>query len=53
MILIADASALIALATCDSPALLEVIFGNVLVPEAVFDEVIGQVAQKNYKDDLI
>lgn len=39
MILIADASALIALATCDSLALLEVIFGNVLVPEAVFSEV--------------
>jgi hypothetical protein len=39
MILVADASALIALATCDSLALLEVIFGNVLVPEAVFSEV--------------
>jgi predicted nucleic acid-binding protein len=39
MILIADASALIALATCDSLTLLEVIFGNVLVPEAVFSEV--------------
>lgn len=39
MILVADASALIALATCDSLALLEAIFGNVLVPEAVFSEV--------------
>lgn len=39
MILVADASALIALATCDSLALLEGIFGNVLVPEAVFAEV--------------
>lgn len=39
MILVADASALIALATCDSLSLLEVIFGNVLVPEAVFSEV--------------
>ena len=39
MILVADASALIALATCDSLSLLEVIFGSVLVPEAVFSEV--------------
>jgi len=39
MILVADASALIALATCDSLALLEAIFGDVLVPEAVHNEV--------------
>jgi predicted nucleic acid-binding protein len=39
MILVADASALIALATCDSLTLLEAIFGDVLVPEAVFSEV--------------
>jgi len=39
MILVADASALIALSTCDSLTLLEAIFGNVLVPEAVFSEV--------------
>jgi predicted nucleic acid-binding protein len=39
MILVADASALIALATCESLALLEALFGNVLVPEAVFSEV--------------
>lgn len=39
MILVADASALIALATCDSLALLEAIFGEVLVPEVVFSEV--------------
>lgn len=39
MILVADASALIALATCDSLALLEAIFGNVLAPEAVYAEV--------------
>ena len=31
MILVADASAFIALATCDSLALLDAIFGNVLV----------------------
>jgi len=42
MILVADASALIALATCNSLDLLEEIFGNVLVPEAVFDEVTAQ-----------
>ena len=39
MILIADASALIALACCDSLDLLEVLFGNVLVPNTVFYEV--------------
>ena len=39
MILVADASALIALATCDSLGLLEAIFSNVLVPETVFFEV--------------
>ena len=39
MILVADASALIALATCDSLGLLDALFGNVVVPEAVFVEV--------------
>jgi len=39
MILVADASALIALATCDSLVLLDAIFGNVLVPNAVYVEV--------------
>lgn len=39
MILVADASALIALAACDSLALLEALFGTVLVPETVFIEV--------------
>ena len=34
-----DASALIALASCDSLALLDVLFGVVLVPEAVYLEV--------------
>lgn len=41
MILVADASALIALAACDSLHLLEALFGNVIVPEAVFFEVAG------------
>ena len=39
MMLVADASALIALAVCDSLALLDVLFGEVLVPEAVYTEV--------------
>lgn len=39
MILVADASALIALSVCDSLPLLEALFGTVLVPEAVFLEV--------------
>ena len=39
MILVADASALIALSACNSLALLETLFGTVLVPEAVFLEV--------------
>ena len=39
MILVADASALIALATCDSLMLLDGIFGNVFVPDAVYAEV--------------
>jgi predicted nucleic acid-binding protein len=40
MILIADSSALIALAVCDSLPILEKIFKEVKVPQAVFDEVI-------------
>jgi predicted nucleic acid-binding protein len=39
MILVADASALIALATCDGLEWLEKLFGQVLVPETVFSEV--------------
>jgi predicted nucleic acid-binding protein len=39
MILVADASALIALSACDSLPLLEALFGTVLVQEAVFLEV--------------
>jgi predicted nucleic acid-binding protein len=40
MILIADASALVALSACDSLALLDALFGQVWVPEAVFNEVV-------------
>lgn len=39
MIVIADSSALVALAVCDVLHLLEPLFGNVSVPQAVFDEV--------------
>jgi uncharacterized protein len=40
MILIADSSALVALAACDSLVLLDEIFGQVIVPEAVYREVV-------------
>ena len=39
MILVVDASALIALATCDGLPWLDALFGEVLVPEAVYREV--------------
>lgn len=39
MILVADASALIALSACNSLPLLDALFGEVFVPEAVFNEV--------------
>lgn len=39
MILVADSSALVALAACDSLILLDEIFGQVIVPEAVYREV--------------
>ena len=39
MILVADASALIALSACNGLPLLDAIFGQVMVPEAVFTEV--------------
>lgn len=52
MILVADASALIALATCDSLHLLEEIFGKVLVPEAVFAEVTACTHEKPHSERL-
>ena len=39
MILVADSSALIALAICDGLKLLEPLYGEVVVPEAVYSEV--------------
>ena len=41
MILVADASALIALSICESLYLLEALFDNVIVPETVFFELAG------------
>lgn len=38
MILVADCSALVALATCDALPLLDQLFGTVIVPEAVYRE---------------
>ncbi|MCK7575044.1 MAG: DUF3368 domain-containing protein [Chromatiales bacterium] len=40
MILVADCSALIALATCDALPLLDQLFGQVVVPEAVYREAV-------------
>lgn len=39
MILVADASALIALASCNSLSLLDKLFGDVLVPETVYSKL--------------
>ena len=40
MILVADSSALIALSVCNSLELLDRIFSEVLVPKAVYDEIV-------------
>ncbi len=50
MILVADASALIALAACESLYLLDALFGTVRVPEAVYFEVAQ--ADKPYSQRL-
>jgi len=50
MILIADSSALIALSICHSLDLLESLFGEVQVPQAVFDEVT--ISQKSESIEL-
>lgn len=46
MIIVADTSALISLATCEALSLLEKIFGRVVVPKAVFEECT--VAEKSF-----
>ena len=50
MILIADSSALISLSICHSLNLLESLFGEVQVPQAVFDEVT--ISQKSESIEL-
>ena len=46
MILVADCSALVALAACDGLHLLDAMFGTVIVPEAVYREAaIGDKPQ--------
>ncbi len=40
MLIVADSSVLIALAICDSLVLLDQLFDDIKVPQAVFDEVI-------------
>jgi predicted nucleic acid-binding protein len=42
MIIIADSSALIALASCNSLSLLDKLFCEIKVPQAVFNEVVNQ-----------
>lgn len=42
MIIIADSSALVAVATCQALDALDSLFGTVLVPTAVYDEVCAQ-----------
>ena len=45
MIVIADSSALVALSVCDSLLLLDALFGEVKVPQAVYDEVCIPIKQ--------
>jgi predicted nucleic acid-binding protein len=40
MLIIADSSALVALALCDGLALLDQLFDEIKVPQAVYDEVV-------------
>jgi len=52
MILVADVSALIALSVCDSLALLDALFGQVIVPEAVYREVALAGRPESARDTL-
>ncbi|WP_417909847.1 hypothetical protein [Candidatus Electronema sp. PJ] len=49
MILIADSSALIALAICDGLQLLESLYGEVLVPEAVYKKLLSVTKQSQQR----
>jgi len=42
MLIVADTSALIAVATCDGLSWLDTLFGSLSVPQAVFDEAIEE-----------
>lgn len=58
MILVADCSALIALASCNGLRLLDVLFGTIIVPEAVYREaVVGDKLEaqqlKEYLQDKV
>ena len=58
MILIADSSALIALSVCDSLELLDQLFSEVIVPQAVYEEVIKPekpeaIPLQNYLKDKV
>ncbi len=50
MLIVADSSALIALATCDGLDLLLQIYDDIKVPEAVFDEIVAP--EKPQSDSL-
>ena len=54
MIIIADSSALVSLAVCDSLSLLEPLFGEIYVPKAVYNEVCisGKVGSDLLEDFL-
>ncbi|MBV5301461.1 MAG: DUF3368 domain-containing protein [Methylococcales bacterium] len=59
MILVADSSALIALSICNGLNFLDALFGEVVVPQAVFDEIthdthhVESTKLKNYLADKI
>jgi predicted nucleic acid-binding protein len=40
MILVADSSALILLATIDKLDILDILFGDVVIPKSVYDEIV-------------
>jgi hypothetical protein len=49
MILIADSSALIALAIVDKLDVLEKLFGEVLIPQAVYEEICKEYKKESHK----
>ncbi len=54
MILVADSSALIALASCGGLSLLDTLFGTVIVPETVYREaIVGDKPQARKLEDYL